>query len=328
MCLYPKEIKNRKYTPNKKNGGIIPTATDERTKYVQVGCGRCIECTKQRARGWQVRLYEEIKHDKRGKFVTLTFNNESIKKITEEIKNLTGYELDNEIATKAVRKFLERYRKKYKKSIKHWLITELGHNGTENIHIHGIIWTDLPLAEIEKIWSYGWMWKGKGDKQENYVNDRTINYIIKYVTKIDEIHKYYKPKILTSKGIGKAWIEKRNQLTNQYKPHKTKETYKTKTGHEIALPLYYRNKIYTEEEKEKLWIEKMNKGIRYIMKEKIEIKTTEQQKQFNDLQKWYQKINKKLGYGDDQVNQERREYEQNKRNEMIKKRTKEKPPAG
>ena len=42
--------------------------------------------------------------------------------------------------TKAIRLCLERIRKHTGKSVKHWFITELGHNGTERIHLHGIVW--------------------------------------------------------------------------------------------------------------------------------------------------------------------------------------------
>ena len=48
MCLYPKLILNKKYTGTKKNKGVIPTLTDERVKYVPVGCGKCMECMKKK----------------------------------------------------------------------------------------------------------------------------------------------------------------------------------------------------------------------------------------------------------------------------------------
>ena len=150
MCLYPRIIQNKKYTKNKKNGGVIPAVSDKRVLAVPIGCGKCMECKKQKAREWQVRLLEDVKHNTNGIFVTLTFSNESIKKIVSGIRNgIEGYELDNEIARKAVRKFLERWRKNNKKSVRHWLVTELGHEGTENIHLHGIIWTDK-REEIHK----------------------------------------------------------------------------------------------------------------------------------------------------------------------------------
>ena len=41
-------IKNPKYLPNKKNNNNPPEITDERVKYVPVGCGNCMECRKQK----------------------------------------------------------------------------------------------------------------------------------------------------------------------------------------------------------------------------------------------------------------------------------------
>ena len=79
MCLYPRLFSNPKYRQNKKNGGVIPAIRDERVKLVPVGCGNCIECRKQKARDWQIRLLEDLKKHKNGKFITLTFSNESIK---------------------------------------------------------------------------------------------------------------------------------------------------------------------------------------------------------------------------------------------------------
>ena len=97
-----------------------------------------------------------------------------------------GYNMDNAIAAKAVRLFLERWRKKYKRSLRHWLITEIGHNGTENIHLHGIIWTDSEkAATLKELWAYGYIWDGntRNEKKESYVNAKTVNYITKYITK-------------------------------------------------------------------------------------------------------------------------------------------------
>lgn len=311
MCLYPKLIKNRKYISNKKNGGNIPPVTDARVLMVPVGCQKCIECKKQKARNWQVRLQEEIRHNKNGKFVTLTFSNESIKELTKNIEGVSGYNLDNEIATIAVRRFLERWRKKYKKSVKHWLVTELGGNGTENIHLHGIIWTNENAKTINKIWKYGFTWIGDKNN-DGYVNEKTINYIVKYINKTDEKHKEYNSKILTSSGIGKQYTEREDAKKNKYNETETKETYTTKQGINIALPIYYRNKIYTEEEKEKLWLKKLDEEIRYICGEKIDISKND--KEYYKTLEYYRRKNKRLGYGDDNKNWELKRYENEKRN--------------
>lgn len=316
MCLYPKIILNRKYLPNKKNGGKPPPLLDERTKYVPIGCQQCVECRKQKSREWQVRLLEDIKTHTNGKFITFTFSNESIKKISENIETLEGYERDNEIATWAMRHFLERWRKKYKKSLRHWTVTELGHNGTENIHLHGIIWTDEPLSEVERIWSYGYIWKGKKENGRliNYVSPRTVNYIIKYVNKIDHKHKSFKSKVLTSPGIGHNYTNTFNSSRNKYNGTKTRETYTSETGHLIALPIYYRNKIYTEKEREQLWLHKLDRQERWICGEKIDISVTETY--YYKLLKFHQERNKQLGYGDGEKDWTRIVYERERRNLM------------
>ena len=308
MCLYPKLIENRKYKANKKNGGVIPPVSDKRTLMVPVGCGKCIECKKQKSRQWQVRLQEEIRTSKNGQFVTLTFTDESIKELNKEITGVTDYNLDNEIATLGTRRFLERWRKKYKKSVKHWLITELGGNGTENIHIHGIIWTNENKETIEKIWKYGMIFVG------DYVNKKTINYIVKYVNKTDEKHPNYNSKVLTSAGIGSKYTERHDSKLNKYNGKKTDETYKTRQGIKLNMPIYYRNKIYTEEEREKLWLQKLDKEERWVCGEKISI--SENEIEYEKIRNYYRQKNKRLGYGSNEINAEsleKKRYEINRR---------------
>ena len=314
MCLYPKLIDNPKYKSTKKNGGVIPPILDERVKKVPIGCKKCIECKRQRKREWQVRLLEEIKHDREGTFVTLTFNTENYKKYYNKFKDVVnGYELDNAIATSAVRHFLERWRKKYKKSVKHWLITELGGNGTENIHLHGIIWTK-DLDEIKKIWANGFVWTGytKDEKNVNYINEKTVNYITKYMLKVDSKHKDYEGKILTSAGIGKNYHKSFNAKKNKYLGENTTETYICRNGTRTALPIYYRNKLYSEEERERLWIYKLDKNERYILGTKIDISKGEEN--YYETLKEAQQLNKSLGYGSNEISWKAKQYEQERRN--------------
>ena len=236
MCLYPKFILNRKYVPNKKNGGNPPTMKDERTKYVPVGCGKCMECMKQKAMRWQVRLHEEIRVNPRADYVTLSFSEESLIKLDNKINSgkdkITGYNLDNKMAILGVRLFLERWRKQFKTSLKHWLVTELGHVNTERIHIHGLIWPDYPREYVTKIWQYGNVWFG------DYVNEKTINYIIKYINKQDEDHKYYTPVILTSPGIGSGYLKRVDKERNKFRGKDTIEYYTTRNGIKLPLPIY------------------------------------------------------------------------------------------
>lgn len=300
MCLYPKLLLNRKYLPTKKNNFKPPVLTDLRLKYVSVGCGNCIECRKQKSRAWQVRLHEELKAQKYAYFVTLTFSNEELEKLSKETK----LKECNAIAGKAVRRFLERYRKTRKKSLRHWFITEMGHKGTERIHLHGIIFRDEELTneELQKYWKYGITDTGK------YCNTQTINYIVKYVTKIDEDHKGYNPQIFCSAGIGNQYI-KRGKEYNKFKGTETREYYQLPNGNKINLPIYYRNKLFLESEREQLWLNKINLHERYVMGIKIEnIDTPEGEQKYYNILEEQQRINQMCGYGDDSKLWKRKDY--------------------
>lgn len=356
MCLYPKLIKNPKYQENKKNGGVIPPIFDTRVLAVPIGCGQCMECRKKKKNEWSVRMKEEIKHDKTGIFVTLTFSNESYKELAKEAQykkvriqdgikkewidkngrvqkrykykeeattKLTGYDLDNAIATLAVRKFTGRWIKKHKKSIKHWLVTELGGNGTENIHMHGIIFTDKGGKEINDIWEYGYTWVGnkkENGQTENYVTEKTINYIIKYIHKVDEKHRLFTPKILTSAGIGAGYMKRTDKERNVFKGKETKQTYKSGTGHETDLPLYYKNKIWTDEEKEQLWLYKLDEQVRYVGGRRIDISKGEEA--YYKAREAQRIINRKWGFGGDNTNKEDEAYELMRRELLQSKRLK------
>ena len=329
MCLYPRLIKNKKYVPNKKNGGVIPDlpkimkdgkwVDDERVTIVPVGCGKCMECLKQKANNWRVRLLEEVKSDNRGHFVTFTFSNESLVDLRDRYfkeSGIDGYLLDNEIAKKAIRLFLERWRKEEGVSVKHWFISELGHEGTENVHLHGLIWTDKSGEYIRKKWNYGFIWDSV--ESDGYVNERTVNYIIKYCTKLDEKHKEYKPIILCSKGIGGGYFNRIDYKLNKFKGKKTDSSYKSSNGYRMGLPIYYRNKIYSDSEREVLWQLMLDEEVRYVDGVKISIED-------NDDEYWRvlqsaRKKNKRLGFGSDAKNWDKVLYERERRRIMHKKR--------
>jgi hypothetical protein len=238
--------------------------------------------------------------------VTFTFSEHELQKIDNEIKGLSGYDRDNEICRIAVRRFTERWRKKNKKTIRHWLVTELGSQNTERVHLHGLLWTDETTEEIAEKWSYGKIWIG------DYVNGKTINYIVKYINKVDKAHKEYNSKIFTSKGIGSNYMLRNDVQRNRYNKGETIETYKTRQGIELALPIYYRNKIYSDEEKELLWLQKLDEEVRYVDGVKVDISKGEEE--YYKLLEVKRQKSKRLGYGDDKVNWELKRYENERRN--------------
>ena len=295
MCLYTKYILNRKYMYTKKNQGNVPECKDERLRYVPTKCGKCIECRKEKARSWRIRLAEELKKNPNALFITLTFNEKNYQKLAWELfkkskKNL-NYTEQNEMCKTAVRRWLERIRKKTGKSIKHWMVTEKGED-YGRIHLHGIVWCS---KERINQWGYGYTYIG------DYVNQTTIAYVTKYMLKICEKWPDFRGKVMCSAGIGSSYDTSYNAKRNRYRGEDTKETYKMEDGAELPLPKYYHDKLYTEEERENLWIIKQERGYRYIAGEKV---STDNLEEWDNLTRYYQRRAEQL-YGDNPEDWER-----------------------
>lgn len=344
MCTYVTMGRNAKYQKNQKNGGTIPAILDERALHVPRPCGKCKQCREQKAREWQIRLMEDIKKHKNGKMIVLTLSNESYTELNnitptwkrhprkkDEIIPIEGYTRDNEIMKLAVKRFRERWRKKFGKSPRHWFITELGHQGTENIHIHGIIWTDKKFSDIRERWNYGYIYPRKDEERHNYVSNRTIAYNIKYVHKMDKQHKYYNSIVLTSPGIGANFINSMNRELNRYNGKDTVLTYTTTDGYKMQLPVYYKRKIYNDSVREAIWMHTLDQPYVYIDGIKIDRRNKKAQK---NILKSAQDKSKELGYGSNKTDFKRKKYENERRKliqqarMIIKKRNKYKRLAG
>ena len=321
MCLYPQKMKNRKFTATKKNGGVIPDMPivgyndlglpiyDTRVGEIMIDCGQCIECRQKKAREWQVRLAEEIKDHKYNYFITLTFAPKQL----EELCKKTRLKECNAVAGYAVRHMLERWRKDNKKSIKHWLITELGHEGTERIHLHGLLFTDkeLEFGDLDdnklrtwKYWKYGQIYVG------DYVNQQTINYISKYITKIDSDHKGFVGQILASPGIGRSFVDRyreRNDNTYQYRPRNTIDFYRLPNGSKVKLPKYYKNHLLNEDERQQIWREYMDLNTETIAGNTYSKKTITEHVR-NNIRDNARELNRFLEYGDNSGEWRKRDY--------------------
>lgn len=295
MCLYPKLILNRKYCPTKKNGWNPPECKDDRTRYVTAACGHCYECRKQKARQWTVRICEEMRVNRNALFVTLTITDEHYEKIKEKIKETD----DNKIAGHAIRLFLERIRKKDGKSRKHWFITEKGHEGTKRVHLHGIIWGENIRELVKTKWNYGHIFIG------DYVTEKTALYITKYMCKEDKENDGFIGKVFCSKGIGENYINRVDSENNRYKPNgRTNETYKTRSGIKLNLPVYYRNKLLSEDERELLFIEKIEKGIVFVCGDEV---NADDYKGYTNLLAYHRDKARRV-FGDTQIEWEEKKY--------------------
>lgn len=305
MCLYPTYFKNPKYLPNKKNKGKPPVCKDKRLLYIPGKCGCCIECRKEKQREWRVRLEEELRTSF-GYFTTLTISPEKIKEI-ESITGLKWEENPNEIATKAIRLFLERVRKDTGKSIKHWCVTELGEK-KDRIHLHGIFFGQKSAELIRKHWKYGFVFIG------GFCNSRSVNYMTKYMLKVDIKHPEFKQIVLASKGIGSGYTDRLDYLwQKQNYKNINVATYTFRNGTKMAMPKYYKNKIFTEKERETMWINNLNRGLLWIYGEKVKADDWET---IDNLRKYWQKYGREI-MGDNPIAwnamKERRKEEKQRR---------------
>lgn len=305
MCLYPTFIKNPKYKPNKKNKGKPPVCRDRRLYYIPTKCGCCIECRKEKQREWRVRLEEELRSNY-GYFITLTISPEGI----EDLEKKTGLkwkENPNEIATKGLRLFLERVRKDTGKSMRHWCVTELG-GDNDRIHLHGIFFGQRSAELIKKHWKYGFIFIGQ------YCNSRSVNYMTKYMLKVDVKHKEFKQIVLASPGIGSGYFDRLDWQWQKQNYGKIEvATYTFRNGTKMAMPKYYKDKLFTEQERNKMWINNLNRGILWIYGEKVK---ADDWKTIDNLRRYWQNFGKDI-MGDDPIAwnamKERRKEEKQRR---------------
>lgn len=168
-------------------------------------CENCIRCKLWKLEQWDERLIKEIQSKESKQFVILNIDNKNenelktiVKRLNPELTELKTY---NKIATLSVRRFLELWRHHTKKSVKHWLITELTNRNKNKIKIHGMIHThDRKL--IRKTWKYG------NVTILNYIDSKAHEELIKYLSNTNKRLKEYKPIILTSAKYGTENIKK------------------------------------------------------------------------------------------------------------------------
>lgn len=263
MCYFTKKVLNKRFLPNRKNGWNPPVCTDERFRYVEVECGHCFECRKKKRREWRIRNYEQLKETPHAVFFTGTVSPQRYEYICKRYGFKNDGSQDNEIITKIQRLFLERIRKEKGYSIKHWCVTEKGHTNTRRIHIHGLYYathgeTKWQLTKtLFENWIDGYKFYG------SYVNEKTINYVSKYMTKKDKDNPDYIGIVLCSKGLG-ANYAKENQLKHKWNKEKTIITYKAGNGADMPLPRYYKTQLYTEDQRQLLWLYAEDKGVKWV----------------------------------------------------------------
>ena len=211
------------------------------TGYMPFPCGKCPACVRRRVSGWAFRLNKQSEQSNSAHFVTLTYNDEHIKKT----KN--GFET---LVKKDVQDFFKRLRKLTKQKISYYAVGEYGDTG-ERPHYHIILFNANPKI-VENAWKLNDIILGNvhfGD-----VGDASVGYTLKYISKDKKIPQFngddrQKEFALMSKGLGAGYLTK-NMIKWHTKGNIENKVYlPLKDGKKAAMPRYYKDKLYDKGQK-------------------------------------------------------------------------------
>lgn len=277
MCVNLIPTVNPKYRKAIKLNRLFTEYPDD--FYLLVPCGKCIDCRRKRGKEWRTRLQHELMYGdfRTVYFITLTFSQEYYEKFQIELPLSSGEgrkKANNDGISRAVRLFLERYRKKSGRSLRHFFVTERGEK-KGRIHLHGIIFDPWFTLETERskykgrtidkpldllsvnntfagFWSYGYTYIEP-------ISCKTVNYVTKYITKYYDYDKEFISKVFVSPGFGACFCRNRQMVDWTKKMSGKDGRFCYVASVRRALPRYYFEKIYNESERR--WIKDSLSGL-------------------------------------------------------------------
>lgn len=213
MCLFPKRIK---------------VCVNDTPVYMDVPCGKCIECLRLRISDWCFRLKSEMSISKYALFVTLTYS--------DEFLPLNGLEVSD----------LQKHFKRVRKRIETFRYFGIGEYGTNfhRPHYHYILFTndDIKYKDffslINSSWSKGFV----------YVKPLTIGrivYCVSYLMAQSTPEGKNKCFTVMSKrpAIGSHLLEN-SSFVKQIIDNDFSFVYSK--GHKVHCPRYYKRKLKTD----------------------------------------------------------------------------------
>ena len=244
MCISPIRIRNPAKFP--------------KTPFVDVPCGKCVECLKKRYNDLNFRLQNEFSMAKKPcYFFTLTYAPEFLPWycVDENSGYIVPYPRKEDVSG-FVRSLRDKIRYELKKqgfknsqikeytNFKYYICSELGDKNLRP-HFHGLIYNfpftlDYFRLFLREYWTKGFI-------TADYLNSRRIGYTIKYLLKDQFILDDYYPDLdqslfkvrLSSKGIGDFSKE-------QYRFLRQNKTFmfENENGKKVTIPKYYRDKLF------------------------------------------------------------------------------------
>lgn len=215
-----------------------------------VPCGRCPQCLQRRQSGWIFRLKKEKEVSETSAFLTLTYDDEHIKRSFNGHATLNVR--DHQLFMKRLRKEIKTYSHDNNKRVRYYSCGEYGAIGARP-HMHSIIF-DVPNLILDNPEHLAYIWRC-GNVRIDPCNGATISYVSKYIMKQiklndrqdddDRVEEFS----LMSKGMGKNYL---SQSVVGYYQKKQIPYLVLEGGKKMAMPRYYQDKIYTKLERFKI----------------------------------------------------------------------------
>ncbi|AXF52772.1 MAG: replication initiator protein [Microviridae sp.] len=248
-CLNPITIKNPRFKKGKKNGLSDPYCSEEAREsqraidacypyipYIQIPCGVCLGCLRDKANEWRVRLFHEQMYGNHTSTLclTLTVSDEYIEKFK-----------DRKSVALCFRAFHDRlrYYTPGRRTPKHFYISELGEK-RGRLHFHGFIWdAEVRDHQIAAAWRYGFIC---AKPLRSY---KQLAYCAKYVTK--PAVRWHKPMVFCSPGLGAGYFEQQQWIDWNHSPSDLAPINNCVKFERFvyAMPAYYRSKIFSHVER-------------------------------------------------------------------------------
>lgn len=205
-------------------------------QYVALPCGKCIDCYKNYSYDWRFRLRQEVIRCPNYWWVTLTYNDRNLPTC-----NVDGHE-ESCVIKSEVQNFLKRLRQRLGfPELRYFAVGEYGKHNRAHYHllIFTHAWKNVHQAYIDIAWS----WCVRGDSNGFVYVKRgeigKINYVTKYVNKLDLRHHNAKPFRLMSKSLGLSFLSP--AMIEYYRQSKIRQVYDG--NRTFRLPRYYIRKL-------------------------------------------------------------------------------------
>jgi hypothetical protein len=221
-----------------------------------VPCGKCYDCTKRKITDWTTRLHFETMYSKSEPiFLTLTYNDEHLKKPHPNARYATLCKRDLQLFFKRLRKNSKQAGLIHTKDLRYLAVGEYG-SKNKRPHYHLLLFNSNHQQCIN-----AWKKGGKeiGEVYFGDVTEKSIAYVVGYAlaTKSHQKHVFQNNLIgefhLYSNGLGKVYTTRTAAIFHNRRVYEGEHAnFIMIDGVKRPIPRYYADKIYTPTIKQEL----------------------------------------------------------------------------